>query len=1586
LSGVEIEDSGINSTISKFDLSFSVAEYQGNFGIVLEYCTDLYNPETAGRILKHFINILSQVIENIEIKLSELEAISDSERRQILEEFNNTLTDYPRDKTIVELFEEQVEKNPDKTAVVFEDKSLTYAELNASANAVASKLKQYISHPDEVVAIISERGFEQISAIYGALKSGTAYVPIDPSYPKDRIDYIINDSGAKAVLLYKTKISTDLPCIHLDINELITEETLALPNADISAGYENLAYLIYTSGTTGRPKGVMIEQCSVINHLSVVRNNFYSDNNGVTPLFTNYAFDFTVPAIFAALLYGETLALFNDIFDLAEYASKYDVQVLKITPSHFMGVVDDLRNYEKLNFHTIVFGGETLTKEIAEIAYQIFGDQVTVFNEYGPTEATVFSTMTKVERNCEITIGKPVDNYQVYLCNGSRLCGIGMIGEICIAGLGVARGYCNMPELTAEKFTDNPFGNGNIYHTGDLGYWTVDGEIAFLGRSDQQIKLRGFRIEVDEITNQLLKIDKVQDVAVTVSKDGANLCAYYTSDDVCDFEILQNELRNLLPEYMIPSLWMQLDKIPLNANGKLDKNALPEIGVTLQEYVAPRTAEEQIICSIFTDILGVSQVGIKDNFFTLGGHSLRAMRLVNYIASSTGVRISLKDIFSKPTPQELAKLIEGNKIVGEEIPVAEKKEYYPMSSAQKRLYLIDQIDEVGITYNKPSSITLTGSLDIEKLRNAVIKLTERHEALRTSFEIRNQEAVQVISNDVEIDFDVVKVSSDEVDALYNSFVKPFDLSKAPLLRFLIVETENESLCFYDIHHIIADGMSSAIIEDELIRLYNGEELEPLRVQYKDYSEWMLSRDISSQETYWLNEFSEEPPVLNLPLDYQRPQVQSFSGQTEAITLSENITKSIRELSSKTGATDYMILLSCIMIMLSKYSRQDDILIGTPIACRTSKDTENMVGMFVNTIVFRGEPVGTMTYYEFLQKIMQTCLDGYENQEYPFEELVDKLNVPRDLSRNPLFDVMFVLQNQEQSDSVMNDINIQDIVDMDANVSKFDLLFAASLTDGKYSFVLQYCDKLFNRNTIARMLKHFECVLEQSLDNTYQTISSISLMDSTDKELINLWNKTELNHLCNLTPIQLFENQVKKTPDSDAVIFDNITATYSQLNHRAACVASVLKENGVVSGDCVALLTERSIDMLVALLGVLKAGAVYVPIDINYPEARKLYIIKNCEAKAILTVSTEISADIPVIDVEKVDYDQNVDDFDTSNSTLDSGMYLIYTSGTTGNPKGVMVPNRTITNLVSYEYEKMSMETFKSTLFATYYGFDVSVQEYFSTLLCGGCGYLIRYEEKQDVSKCLKLIEKYKINTIFATPSYFEALVSENLNTIINNIKHIILAGETFKLPEVLIKSAADDIMVYNHYGPTETHVATMNQSSIAELKCNGILNIGKPIANTKAWVVTDNSLCGIGIPGELYLTGDCLAIGYVNLPELTNEKFTDFAFNNSRAYRTGDLVRWLPDGTLEYLGRIDEQVKIRGFRIELGEIESKIRDIESVKECAVIARTDKNGDKAIYAYYTGDKEIDISEIRNSLSQSLPEYMIPSYMMQIENIP
>ncbi|MCL1918505.1 MAG: amino acid adenylation domain-containing protein [Peptococcaceae bacterium] len=1602
----------VETGAAKFDLTLTVVPISESYTINFEYSTDVFKPETIRQMAKHYATLVEEVAAHPEQKIKELHMTDAAEEEKVLVEFNATDTDYPQDKTVVQLFEEQVAKTPNNIAIVFKGQEqadivqLTYAELNDHANRLARKLRQeYNIQPNDLVAIVTERSLEMIIGTYAILKAGGAYVPIDPSYPKERIDYILNDSNPKAALCGTQSPELGIPMLslHDKVNYEMEPDNLIHVNQP-----HDLMYVIYTSGTTGRPKGVMIEHTHVVRLIKNDKFQFEFNEKDIWTLFHSHCFDVSVWEIFGSAFHGAKLIVpskdtIKDAYAFSELLSQEAVTILCQVPSPFYALmnVTSGRTIESLRY--VIFAGEALHPARLKEWYDN-NKQCRLVNMYGTTETTVHATYreigdTEIQKGIS-DAGTALPTLKIYILGGSEVCGIGVPGEICIAGDGVARGYLNKPDLTAEKFVDNPFGEGKMYRTGDLARWLPDGNIEYLGRIDEQVKIRGFRIEPREIESHLLGLSGIKAATVIAREDKTGektLCGYVVTDPAikADPETLKAELSKTVPDHMVPSYIMELDSFPLTRNGKLDRAALPEPEYRAKKYTAPRNMKEKQITEAFEKVLGLERVSVTDSFFNLGGHSLKATMLCNEIEKSTGMRFPLKEIFSLGTPEHIAEKVRHIETsTFTEIPRVAEAENYPMSSAQKRLYILDELMGPNITYNIPSIVSikkwqLKEEPNENQLQVVLDTLLEQEEILRTSFHMEDGQPVQKISSNVKVILETTKTDTLDLQAEYDAFVQPFNLSQAPLLRTKLVCTPQETYLFTDIHHIISDGISQPIMLERIQALCEGQAVPTQRAQYKDYSFWQSTRDISGQEAYWQNEFSGEIPILDLKTDFPRPQEQSHKG-SNIYTITDTVRRRIQEIAQEYGATEFMVMLTAFMILLGKYSRQEEIIVGTPISGRTHVDTETMLGMFVNILAIKGEIHPNTSFETLLHHIKEKCLQANDNQEYPFENLVEAVNIRRDFSRNPVFDVMFVLQ--ETASNIKSLFNVT--TPIETGVAKFDLTLTVTPTSDGYTINLEYSTDLFKSETIEQMARHYANLIKIISEKPKQKIKDLRMTDAAEEEkMLVEFNTTDTEYPRNKTIVQLFEEQVARTPSNTAVVFEDQELSYKELNARANRLARKLRiKYKIQPNDFVAILTEKSLEMIIGIFAILKSGAAYVPIDPTYPQERIRFMLEDCRPKAVLVgpggfeVAAAISIHKLTVDLCNTDSYTNIDKNPKRINSPENLAYLIYTSGTTGKPKGVMVEQKGINNLLTLFMKKLNVDSTNIIGMFHNYIFDGSVWEIMMALLTGSRLVVLSQSQTCDIEELSTIIYKEKINIIALPPQY---ALNMSADTTINML---ITAGSEAKT-EILnnIKSR-----YINSYGPTENTISSTYWSCIREadylrnMHSVGRIPIGKPAPNVKVYILNGLELCGIGIPGELCVAGDGVARGYLNRPNLTAEKFVNNPFGAGKMYRTGDLARWLPDGNIDYLGRIDDQVKIRGYRIEPGEIESRLLEQPGISAAAVIAREDKSGEKYLCAYVVAarDKEtkMEAETIKTELHKVLPDYMLPAHIIQLDSIP
>ncbi|WP_241752459.1 non-ribosomal peptide synthetase, partial [Paenibacillus alvei] len=1584
----------------------------------LVYNEHAFSSEFITQIIDHLQRMLSILVFETTTKLRDIRLLSDIETSRLLEDFNQTATDDPRDGTIHELFEEQVHRTPDAVAVVYGQQHVTYSELNARANRLARTLKESGVQPDQLVGMMAERSLEMIVGLLAIMKAGGAYVPIDPGYPLERIRYMLEDSGAQTLILQghlRDRINYDGTVI--DINDANNYQEDDLDFASVSNS-SNLAYVIYTSGTTGNPKGVMIEHRSVTNALQWrIRTYELNSSDRVLQLFS-FSFDGFVMSAFSSLLSGAGLYLLKeeeakDPLALHDAIRQSNITHFICVPNLYGALLNVADSESASTLRKVTLAGEAVSSALVAKSKELL-PHVELFNEYGPTENSVVTTCASgLEKGQAITIGTPISNARVLILNPSgELQPMQVPGELCIAGVGLARGYLNRPALTDEKFTPHPYAPGErIYRTGDSARWLPDGTIEYLGRIDHQVKIRGFRIELGEIESSLLKIEGVREALAIARQDGngqQTLCAYMVAERELTVNELRESLSAELPDYMIPSHFVQMDQFPLTPSGKLDRKALPDPQANIAigtEYVAPRTPLEEQLVLIWQETLTVEKVGIKDNFFALGGHSLRAAALVSKLHKELNVNVPLRELFRNPTIEELALLIEGmEQQEFSAIEIVRESEHYKVSSAQKRLFVLQQLEGAEQSYNMPGAMLLEGQLDRGRFEEAFQKLIARHETLRTGFELVDGETVQKVHQDVSFAVEYMQANGDaEAAQKSREFIRAFDLKTPPLLRVGLIELEPERhILLYDMHHIISDGASMGIVVEEFVRLYGGEELPPLRIQYKDYAAWQHSEAqqarMKQQEAYWLHTFAGELPVLELPTDYARPAVQSYEGETYEFEVDTNISEGLHRLAANSGTTLYMVLFAAYTVLLHKYTGQEDIVVGTTNAGRTHDDLQPLIGMFVNTLAIRNHPAGEMPFRAYLNQVKEQALSAFENQEYPFEELVEKLRVTRDMSRNPLFDTMFSLQNMDNKDFELPGLQLKPYA-FEHQVSKFDLsLDVAEGTDG-LACSIEYASALYTRDTIVRMANHFRQLLHSIAQSPELQIAELGMLTQEEQEQIRfVFNSDTTTISQEHTVHQLFEAQVDLTPNRIAVTDENEQLSYRELNEKANRLARTLRKHGVRPEQLVGILADRSVDMIVGIMAILKAGGAYVPIDPKYPEERIAYMLENSNSSVLVSQShlqsrSAFGGTWVMLD-EGSSYAEDASNLEMVNEPSHLA-YVIYTSGTTGQPKGVMIEHRQLEVLSraweqEYHLREEGTEGIRWMQWASF-SFDVFSGDLIRALLHGGELILCPEDARANPAEIYELIREHRIQMFDCTPSIviplMEYVYDNKLD--ISSLK-LAAVGADYCPPEEfqkLLDRFGSQFRIINSYGVTETCI----DSSYYEPTTRDIpraLPIGKPMPGVTMYMMdSQQNLLPVGVIGELYIGGPCVGRGYWNRPDLTEEKFVvDPFYPEQRLYRTGDLARWMPDGNIEYLGRIDHQVKIRGYRIEIGEVESKLLKVESVRESVVVAREDQNGTKALCAYFTADRELTVSEMRSALADELPAYMIPSFFVQLERLP
>ena len=1590
----------------------------------IEQLLELY-PQAIEGLLNHPERSLSALVDELaqaaypDRRRGPLALLSAEEQQRILVDFNANSLPVPTERTFPDLFAEQVAKTPDRLALAYQEDRYTYQQLDAKTNALARVLRDQGVQPDAIVPIMLHRSAEILIAALAIMKAGGAYLPVDPDYPQTRIDFMLADSGA-TLLLSETALREKAGAFTGAWLDLRDPALYAGPGTPLKprSRPEHLAYVIYTSGSTGQPKGVLIEQRNLVNMCFVENRENALTAEDAFAIYASFGFDSSVIGLFSPLLGGAAVHIVPEELRLAPEAlsawfEEHHV-TLTILPTQFGEQFMQLTRNQSLRM--LIMGGEKL-KLVTPQSYR-------VMNEYGPTECTVVATRFQVDPTdvANIPIGRPLANTQAYVVNPQgQLQPIGVPGELWLGGAQVARGYWNRPELTAEKFIANPFdsprpeGDGSgarascVYRTGDIVRWLPDGNLEFIGRRDFQIKIRGFRVELGEIDQALIQHPAVHDAIVIAREDpsgGHYLCGYYVSAPPVEPAEIKAFLGCDLPAYMIPAFLMPLPALPVNTHGKVDRKALPDPHQGVERpYLAPRNETEEQIAAIWQDLLHPGRsLSLDDDFFALGGNSLKVMALAARLEKAFGVKLALADLFNRPILQDLAADMTQRARRQRYTPIAPlpERDYYPTSAVQKRMYVLQSLPGVGSTYNIPQTLLLEGPLDSARLAETLDRLVERHEILRTRFTLINGDIVQQAQLQLRYKKLFKEVPEADLAEALNEFCQPFDLSEAPLFRMGLFKLAPERhLLIIDMHHSISDGASSLILFDELFTLYEGGALPPMPIQYRDFAAWqnqlLDSPVMQTHEAYWLTTLAGELPVLQLPTDRPRPAHQQFSGASIEFALDEALVAQLTGIAQRTGGTLFMMMLAAYQVLLSKYAGQEDLIIGTVASGRTHPDTENLIGMFVTTLPIRSFPQADKPFVQYLHEVRQAVLDALEHQDYPFDRIVENLHLPRDPSRNPLFTASFGLLAAESIQQAAQ-LTIRPYP-IASTASHFDLSLDIGVQTDRIDGYFNYATHLFDAATIERMAGHFVRLLQQIAADPELRLGEIELMSAEERQrLLVDFNATGWPVPTDRTFPELFAEQAAKTPDRPALVYRDQRYTYQQLDAKTNALARVLRDRGVRPDAIVPILLQRSAEMLIAALAIMKAGGAYLPVDPEYPQARIDFMLADSGATLLLS-ETALRAKVGAFTGAWLD---------VHDPALDAGpetpleplagpehlAYVIYTSGSTGQPKGVLIEQRNLVNLCIGE--NAANATTAEDAVANHYSFsfDSAVSCLFPPLLVGAAVHLIPDELRLAPDALSAYFEAQGI-TITDFPTQFgEQFMQLTRN---QSLRLLLMGGERLKT------AALQPYTLINAYGPTECTVTATR--FIIDRADYANIPIGRPVANTQAYVVNARGqLQPIGVPGELWLGGAQVARGYWNRPELTAEKFIDnpFAAANtphptpppagvraSRVYRTGDIVRWRPDGTLEFSARQDHQVKIRGFRVELGEIEQVILSLPAVRETVVVALDDDHGNQYLAGYLVAEPptlELDLPALRQTLQKTLPDYLIPAHFVQLEHLP
>ncbi|MFJ6054744.1 amino acid adenylation domain-containing protein [Streptomyces sp. NPDC092307] len=1607
------------------------------------------DPRGVGEFVRtaagNLVTALESALDHDEdVPLRSIQVLDETKLRQVLTEWNDSTVDFPGDATVVGLFEAQVARTPGAVAVVSGGAEVSYTDLDTRANQLARHLVAQGVGPESFVGVCLERGIESVVALLAVLKSGGAYLPIDPAYPADRIAYMLADAKPTA-LLTSTSTSTAIP--QSDATTVLVLDGLDLAGLEaaplgVEIRPEHPAYVIYTSGSTGRPKGVVVEHRSVAGLLGWAAGEFGGEDFRRVLVSTSFNFDVSVFELFGPLVSGGTVEVVRDLLALADTDTPVgDVSLVSGVPSAFAQMV--AAGEIQARPRTVVLAGEALTADaVAGIRMTIPGARVA--NIYGPTEATVYTTGwyagTDAGTEGAVPIGRPISNARVYVLDGTLApVPAGVAGDLYIAGAGLARGYLGRPELTGERFVADPFSSdgGRLYRTGDVVRWNTDGQIEYLGRADEQVKIRGFRIELGEVQSAIAAHPEVAQAAVIAREDvpgDKRLVAYVVPNDTTP-SVAAAELPtritefagNRLPSYMVPSAIVVLDALPLNVNGKLDRKALPAPAfVTGTAGRGPATLREELLCGVFAQVLGLPEVGVDDDFFALGGHSLLAVRLISRVRTVLGVEVPLRALFDTPTVAGLAAGLDGVGRARLALVAGERPERVPLSFAQQRLWFISQLEGPSATYNIPFALRLDGGIDGDALALAFRDVVGRHEVLRTVFPTaENGEPYQSILEPADIDWNLerVTVPSDDLDtAIAKATAREFDLAcELPIGATLFEAGPDERVLVVVLHHIAGDGWSVAPLARDLSAAYAARSAgeapawEPLPVQYADYALWqreLLGDEndsdsvVARQMAYWREALAGSPEELELPFDRSRAAVASHRGHRVPVEIPVEVHARLVEVARAEGVTPFMVLQSALAMLLSKLGAGTDIPIGSANAGRTDEALDDLVGFFVNTLVIRTDLSGDPTFREVLGRVREVSLSALAHQEVPFERLVEELAPSRSMARHPLFQVQLDLQNN--ADAVLDLPGVRaGGFPVAKTVAKFDLEVRLSETfdshgtpAGVRGSVVAAAD-LFDPDTAEVLSMRLTRALGHLVTEPRTRLSDLDVLDSDERRRVLVeWNDTERDLGSGLVP-ELFVAQVGRTPDAVAVVADGVEVSFAELDVRVNRLARYLIGQGVGAESVVGVCLPRGVDAVVAFLAAWRAGAGYLPIDPDYPAERIGFML--ADSGAVLTLTTEeILDDLPAgrnrfVALDSAPMRMQLAAASTDAPATDndprSVAYVIYTSGSTGRPKGVAVTHEGLANYVAWAVDAYGMrEGGGGAPLHSSLAFDLTVTSVLVPLVSGSAVVADGHGGVEGLAGLVRASGTFGL--VKAVPAHLP-LLSEMLGAeeMAASARTWVVGGEALSGSVVRDWLArAPESVIVNEYGPTETVVGCCVYEISAGTSVGDTVPIGRPIANTRLYVL-DGRMRPVapGVAGELYIAGTQLARGYVKRPGLTAERFVANPFEPAgRMYRTGDMARWSRDGLLEYLGRADDQVKVRGFRIEPGEVEAVVAAHREVARAAVIAREDTPGDTRLVAYVIptdpeAQKQLPES-IRQFVGDRLPDHMVPSAVVVLDALP
>jgi amino acid adenylation domain-containing protein len=1635
MGGLVLSEVTLDPGLAKLDLSLLLEENDGELAGSLRYAADLFDQTTIFRWVDHLEQLLAEATAQPHRSIADLEILSAAQRIQLLVEWNDTAQSAPA-LAVHRLFALRAERmSPSAVAVRSDAGSLTWGELAALVRTRAGNLRALGAGPEQLVAVCLERSTDLVATLLAVLASGAAYLPLDPRDPEERRTQILQD--ARPLLLLTGRALAAGPevvrTVCVEDLEAATEDTA--PDADGPANA--LAYVLYTSGSTGQPKGVEVDHASLSAYLAWIGGVLEDAGVRWLPLLSSVNFDASLKQLFAPLLRGETVRVISEDAllrpaRLLEILGEAPGAGCNTVPALWEGLLSALEQGEAAppaDLRALFLGGERLPEELVSRTRRLLPG-VAIYNLYGPTEATANAAWALLGDSGGVVLGRPVGGAQIGLADRDlRPVPLGALGEICVGGTAVARGYRGRARLTAERFRPDPFApspGGRLYLTGDLARQRTDGALEFIGRLDHQVKIRGFRIELGEIEAALAALPGVRAVAVVVREDrpGDRRLVAYVADaadpaDPADADTLRLALRERLPDYMVPAAFVVLPALPLTPNGKVDRKALPapEGRGAEEASRAPLTPVEEVLAGIWSEVLGLEAIGAEEDFFALGGHSLLATRVISRLRTTCGVELPLRTLFEAPTIAGLASRVEAalragaGRVTPPLVPVP-REDVAPLSFAQQRLWFIDQLDPGKPLYNIPVALRVEGLLDADVMALCLGEIVRRHEVLRTVFATFKGSPVQRIQPPSAFRLAVVDLSElpESVRGAVASALageeanRPFDLTRGPLLRGVLLRlAERDHVAALTMHHIASDGWSMGVLVREVAALYAAfaegrpSPLPELPVQYADFalwqSGWLRGQVLEEQLAWWRGELAGAPDLLRLPTDRPRPAVQSGRGAARPVRLTAGVTRQVQALSRREGATAFMVLLAGLQVLLARHADQNDVLVGSPIANRNHTEVEDLIGCFVNTLVLRARLDEPLTFRGLLARARTTALGAYAHQDLPFEKLVEGMHVPRNLGHNPLVQVLFQVQNTPAGALKLPGLTLAP-AESGEPAAKLDLSLTLGEVDGLLEGILIYAADLFDAATTQRLAEGFATLLAGAAAHPDLPLADLPILTAGERhQLLAEWNDTAVPRPTGTLLHELFAGCAAGTPHAPAVIYEDRTLTYAELDRITDRLAGRLRGLGVGPDVAVGVLMERSAELVVALLGILKAGGGYLPLDPELPQERLAWMIGEARGPVLLAQERLLPL-LPPVEARILLLDAGWEGSaaDAGNAVLpvvsdESLAYVLYTSGSTGRPKGVMIPHRGIVNRLLWMQEAYGLAPEDRILQKTPFSFDVSVWELFWPLITGSCLVVARPGGHRDGAYLAGLMARERVTVTHFVPSMLQVFLDQRDLSGCTGLRLVVASGEALS-PELRQRFRERlPARLENLYGPTEASV-DVTAWNCADVARGGIVPIGRPVANTRIHLL-DRSFrpIPVGVAGELCIGGVQLARGYLDRPDLTAERFVPDVCEGAaggRLYRTGDLARHLPDGAVEFLGRIDHQVKIRGFRIEIGEIEAALCAHPDVREAAVLPRGE-GADRGLVAYVT-PADASPATLRVFLRTRLPEPMIPAAWVALPALP